>query len=100
MIARAASTAYHPLPWFIRQIRRGGSLEIRGLGDRWLAGEAVEGVLFARNDSVSVVEGPYTGERGFIVLLTGFRVELASGRGRVRLRQSELQASEPPAPPA
>ena len=81
-------------------------MEIRGLGDRWLAGEAVEGVLFARNDSVSVVEGPYTGERGFIVLLTGFRpqptflVELASGRGRVRLRQSELQASEPPAPPA
>ena len=40
------------------------------------------------------------------MLLTGFRpqptflVELASGRGRVRLRQSELQASEPPAPPA
>ena len=98
MIARAASTAYHPLPWFIRQIRRGGSLEIRGLGDRWLAGEAVEGVLFARNDSVSVVEGPYTGERGFPQ--PTFLVELASGRGRVRLRQSELQASEPPAPPA
>jgi hypothetical protein len=68
------------------------------LGDRWLAGEAVPGVDFARNDSVRIVAGAHTGESGSITLLIGIRpeptylVELGSGRGDVRLRQSELSA--------
>ena len=73
-------------------------MEMRGLGDRWLAGDAVEGVTFARHASVSIVEGPHSGETGAIMLLTGIRpqptylVELGSGRGSVRVRQSELRA--------
>lgn len=75
-------------------------METRGLGDRWLAGDAIEGVTFALHDTVSIVEGPYSGERGAIVLLTGIRpqatylVELGSGRGTVRVRQAELRARE------
>lgn len=72
-------------------------METRGLGDRWLAGDAIEGVLFARHDAVSIVDGPDSGASGSIVLLMGVRpqptylVELASGRGNVRVRQSELR---------
>jgi hypothetical protein len=75
-------------------------METRGLGDRWLAGDAIEGVLFARHDAVSIVEGPNSGQSGSIVLLMGVRpqptylVELASGRGSVRVRQSELRPPE------
>ena len=74
-------------------------METRGLGDRWLAGDAIEGVLFARHDSVSIVDGPNSGESGSIVLLMGIRpqptylVELASGRGTARVRQAELRAA-------
>ena len=72
-------------------------METRGLGDRWLAGDAIDGVLFARNDAVAITDGPNTGETGSIVLLMGIRpqptylVELASGRGTARARQSELR---------
>ena len=75
-------------------------METRGLGDRWLAGEAIDGVLFARHDPVAIVDGPNSGESGSIVLLMGIRpqptylVELGSGRGSVRARQSELSAAE------
>jgi hypothetical protein len=74
-------------------------LQTRGLGDRWLAGEAIEGVLFAQHQSVSITEGPYSGESGSILLLMGVRpqptylVELGSGRGEVRVRQAELRAA-------
>ena len=72
-------------------------LETRGLGDRWLAGEPIDGVLFAHNAAVSITEGPYSGERGSVLLLMGIRpqptylVELGSGRGDVRVRQLELR---------
>ena len=72
-------------------------LETRGLGDRWLAGDAIEGVTFAQHDAVSIVEGPHSGETGDIMLLTGNRpqptylVELGSGRGTGRVRHSELR---------
>jgi hypothetical protein len=75
-------------------------LETRGLGDRWLAGDTIDGVLFARHAAVSVSEGPHRGESGTIMLLMGIRpqptylVELGSGRGSVRLRQSELRAAD------
>jgi len=71
-------------------------LEARGLGDRWLAGDAIPGVTFARNAAVSITDGPYSGESGSISLLVGIRpqptylVELGSGRGNIRVRQSEL----------
>jgi len=74
-------------------------VETRGLGDRWLAGDAIEGVLFARHDAVSITDGPNSGESGSILLLMGIRpqptylVELGSGRGEVRARQSELRAA-------
>jgi hypothetical protein len=69
------------------------------LGDRWLAGEAVSGVEFALNDAVLIDGGPHTGEGGSIILLVGIRpeptylVELGSGRGDVRVRQSELRGA-------
>ena len=72
-------------------------VETRGLGDRWLAGDAIEGVLFARNDTVRISDGPNSGQSGTIVLLMGIRpqptyiVELDSGRGTVRARQAELR---------
>jgi hypothetical protein len=75
-------------------------LETRGLGDRLLAGEAIDGVLFAHHDTVSIVEGPHSGGIGSIVLLMGIRpqptylVEMGSGRGNVRVRQSELRATD------
>lgn len=72
-------------------------LNLRGAGDRWLAGEPVAGVQFALHDAVTVADGPYVGESGSIVLLMGLRpeptylVEVGSGRGKVRIRQSELR---------
>jgi hypothetical protein len=74
-------------------------MNIRGLGDRWLAGGAVPGVDFAHNDSVEILTGPHAEERGAIILLLGvepqpvYLVELGSGRGAVRVRQSGLRAS-------
>lgn len=75
-------------------------METRGLGDRWLAGEAIPDVMFALNDAVSITGGPHTGEGGSILLLMGIRpqptylVELGNGRGEVRVRQSELRATK------
>jgi hypothetical protein len=75
-------------------------MSIRGVGDRWLAGEAVPGVAFAHNEVVEVVTGPHTGTRGAIVLLLGvepepvYLVQLGSKQSDVRVRQSGLRASE------
>ncbi len=75
-------------------------MNIRGLGDRWLAGQAVPGVAFAQNDSVVIHVGPHAGEGGAIVMLVGvepepvYLIELGSGRGDVRVRQSGLRAVE------
>lgn len=73
-------------------------MELRGVGDRWLAGESVPGVDFAMFDAVSITGGPHAGEGGSIKLLVAVRpepsylVELGSGGGDVRVRQSELRA--------
>lgn len=68
----------------------------QGIGDRWLAGERVDGVAFALHDRVEVTAGPCDGERGTISLLMGlapepsYLVTLASRRD-VRVRQSALR---------
>jgi hypothetical protein len=75
-------------------------MSIRGLGDRWLAGEVVPGVAFAHNAAVSILTGPYAKESGIVVMLLDVRSEpvylvaLGSGRGDVRVRQSGLRAVE------
>jgi hypothetical protein len=75
-------------------------MNVRGLGDRWLAGEAVPGVDFAHNDSVEILTGSHAEQSGVIVLLLGiepepvYLVALGSGRGDVRVRQSGLRAVE------
>jgi hypothetical protein len=68
----------------------------QGAGDRWLAGQAVEGVLYALHDAVEIVGGQLDGERGTIALLVGLSPEpsylVALARRRdVRVRQSALR---------
>jgi hypothetical protein len=73
-------------------------MTIRGAGDRWLAGDMPEGVTFALNDVVEITAGAEGGKWGTIRLLLGLRpeplylVELGSGQGDVRVRQSALRA--------
>ena len=75
-------------------------IPLRGLGDRWLAGERVPGVIFAHNESVEILAGAHAAEVGAIVLLMGiepeptYLVELGSGQGDVRVRQSALRSME------
>ena len=75
-------------------------MTIRGLGDRWLAGDAVPGVAFAHNQAVEILTGSRARERGTIALLLAvepeplYLVALGDGRGDVRVRQSGLRAAE------
>jgi hypothetical protein len=75
-------------------------LNLRGVGDRWLAGEAIAGVKFAQNDPVEIVSGSEAGEGGAVILLLDlesdplYLVELGSGRGDRKVRQSALRMSE------
>jgi hypothetical protein len=70
--------------------------EMRGVGDRWLAGQEVPGVLFAHHDLVEVTAGPHAGASGTIALLIGlspeptYLVSLGTG-GDLRARQSFLR---------
>ena len=67
-----------------------------GVGDRWLAGEALEGVRFAAPDAVEVLIGRREGDAGTILLLVALEPEPAYlvqlGSARVRLAQSALRA--------
>jgi hypothetical protein len=68
---------------------------MRGAGDRWLAGEAIEGVTFGLHDRVQVVGGTFDGAVGSIALLIGLSPEPSylvslGERGDVRVRQAEL----------
>ena len=75
-------------------------MNIRGLGDRWLAGEPVPGVAFAHNASVEILAGAHATKRGAILMLVSitpepsYVVALGSGRGDVRVRQSDLRSIE------
>ena len=44
-------------------------MTLRGIGDRWLAGEQIEGVSFHRHDAVEVAAGKHAGKTGRIELL-------------------------------
>lgn len=75
-----------------------GANSHRGAGDRWLAGEAVDGVRFGHHADVEIAGGPFDGARGRIELLIAlapeaqFLVALADGSGTVKVRQSSLRA--------
>ena len=74
-------------------------MELRGVGDRWMAGEPVPGVQFGMREAVEITGGPRTGERGTVLLLVDvaaepvYFVELPVG-AVVRVRQSQLCAEE------
>lgn len=73
-------------------------MDHRRIGDRWLAGETLEGIAFARHDSVRIATGAFEGRIGGITLLLTpppdplYLVELrGEPGGDVRVRQSSLQ---------
>lgn len=74
-----------------------GANRHRGAGDRWLAGEPVEGVRFGHHAAVEIAGGRHDGARGRIELLMAiapeprFLVALADGSGTVKVRQSSLR---------
>jgi hypothetical protein len=71
-------------------------MELRGAGDRWLAGEPLPGVAFALHDRVRVTAGRHSGADGTIVLLSaldpepGYLVRLDPADTPVRVAQSAL----------
>lgn len=75
---------------------RPGGPATRGIGDRWLAGEPIDGVAFAQNDAVRVREGRHAGRTGRVLLLadappsTAYLVDLGDGRP-ARLPQGALE---------
>lgn len=72
-------------------------MSIRGQGDRWLAGERVQGVDFEHHAPVAIAAGALAGRRGSVALLMGlgddplYLVQLSGGGGDVRVRQSALR---------
>ena len=68
----------------------------RGAGDRWLAGEPVDGVRFAHHDAVVVTGGRWAGRVGRVALLLTlgddplYLVQLAGEGAGARVRQSAL----------
>jgi hypothetical protein len=75
-------------------------MNLRGIGDRWLAGEAIPGVSFALHDAVEITDGEDAGARGAIMLLMMVRpepkylVRLRDGSGDVRVLQSKMRRLE------
>jgi hypothetical protein len=72
-------------------------MSIRGQGDRWLAGEPVEGVQFEHHAQVEIAAGALDGRRGTVALLMSlgadplYLVQLTGGGGDVRVRQAALR---------
>ena len=66
-------------------------------GDRWLAGEPIDGVSLELHARVRIVEGRHAGKTGsvaFLMNLEGdplYLVELSAGTGDVRVPQSALE---------
>lgn len=67
-----------------------------GLGDRWIAGEAIPGVHFAQHDRVRVEAGAHAGRLGRVLLLaaappaTAYLVVLDSTDTPARVAQDAL----------
>lgn len=72
-------------------------MNVRGAGDRWMAGEAITGVEFGLQERVEIHEGQNDGDRGVIIFLVAIRPEplylvaLDGGKGDLRVRQSALR---------
>ncbi len=73
----------------------------RFAGDRWLAGEPMDGVDYSHHAAVEIVGGRFDGERGIVALLITLAPEpaylvtimgTAGGTADVRVRQSRLRA--------
>ena len=70
----------------------------RGLGDRWLDGQPIDGVVFGLGDLVAVDGGRADGRQGRVRLLLSpppdplYLVELDDG-ATVRVRQASLAAA-------
>ncbi len=62
-----------------------------GLGDRWLAGEALAGVRFGLHDAVRVIDGEHAGRRARVLLLARvtpaveYVIGLEDGGGEARV---------------
>ncbi|MBA3671453.1 MAG: hypothetical protein H0W68_05455 [Gemmatimonadaceae bacterium] len=69
-----------------------------GAGDRWLAGEPLDGVAFGHHASVCIMRGAHDGCVGRVTLLMSlgddplYLVTLGDGTD-IRVRQSALSAS-------
>ncbi|MEO8561549.1 MAG: hypothetical protein ABI601_05710 [bacterium] len=70
---------------------------IRGMGDRWLAGEPIDGVEFGFHARVRIATGRYAGRAGSVAFLMNldadplYLVDLGAGTGDVRVRGSGLR---------
>ena len=70
---------------------------VRGLGDRWLGGEAIDGVAFAQHEPVVVRAGRLAGRVGRVLLLASgppdphYLVAVDDEPRPLRLRESELE---------
>jgi hypothetical protein len=73
------------------------ALEIRGVGDRWLDGERIDGIEFPLNARVVITTGRYAGKAGTVAFLMNldedplYLVELSDGTGDVRVRGAGLR---------
>ena len=73
------------------------ALEIRGVGDRWLDGEKIDGVEFPLHARVMITLGRHAGKIGTVAFLMNldadplYLVELAAGTGDVRVRGAGLR---------
>lgn len=69
----------------------------RGLGDRWLAGETIDGVAFAQHEPVVLRAGRRAGRVGRVLLLASgppdphYLVAVDDEPRPLRLRESELE---------
>jgi hypothetical protein len=72
-------------------------MSVRGIGDRWLAGDVIEGVSMRRHDAVQIVAGRHEGQPGLIELLMDLQpearylVKLDQGGRLVPVNQSALR---------
>jgi hypothetical protein len=69
-----------------------------GLGDRWMAGEAIAGVEFGLHDPVQVTAGPHAGRPGRVLLLAApppnaaYLVDVeGAGEAPLRVAQAALR---------